>query len=95
MEKLTQELIEAHMCSFIETHGKKQGDGVVRYAWGLTEMATGQRLRDTEFSDYKFESAASAQNFAIGWIRRNKPNLEQIAKNEAIAGIKYRASKRA
>lgn len=93
MEKLTTSLIESHVISFISIEGKPQGDGVTRFAWGFTEMAT---LRiENEMSEFKFSSSEAAMNFAIGHIKRNHKNLWEIAKTEAIEGIKYRARNKA
>jgi hypothetical protein len=91
MEKLTANLIESHAASFVDVKSKTQADGVTRFAWGFTEMATG--CRKNEVGEYKFKTALDAMNFAIGNIKRNHKNLWEIAKTEAIEGIKYRAAK--
>ena len=91
-EKLTRQLVESHLMSFIEICSEKQRDGVVRWAWGLTEMA-GAKQHDGQQFEYKFSSSEAATKFAIGWIKRNNPNLVAIAKSEALEGIRYRALK--
>jgi hypothetical protein len=93
MEKITTKLIESHAASFIDVQRKTQRDGVDRFAWGFTEMATG--LRENELGGFKFKTALDAMNFALGHIKRNHPKLWAIAKTEAIEGIKYRARKAA
>lgn len=95
MEKLTRDLIESHLMSCINIHSEEQKDGVTRFAWELSTMAVPAgryEVEDREFS-FEFKSFESARNFAFGWIRRNRPCLEKAAKNEAMEGIRYRASK--
>lgn len=97
MEKLTRELIETHLMSFIEVHSEVQRDGVTRWAWVLSPMAGeayNRQLEDREFS-FEFKSFETARNFAFGWIRRNRPDLERAAVQEAKDGIHYRATRRA
>jgi len=95
METLTRDLIEYHLMSCIEIHSEEQRDGVTRFAWSLSEMAvpTGRlEVEEREWS-FQYKSFEAARNFAFGWIRRNRPDLESAAKTEAIEGIHYRASK--
>lgn len=95
MEKLTRELIKSHLMSCINIHSQEQQDGATRFAWELSAMAAPAgryEVEEREFS-FEFKSHESARNFAFGWIRRNRPDLEVAAKNEAIEGIRYRASK--
>ncbi|MEN2425946.1 hypothetical protein AA0N74_07890 [Chromobacterium vaccinii] len=91
MEKLTRELVEAQLMSFIELHSEVQRDGVTRWAWALSPMAGhSAELEDRELS-FQYKSQETAQNYALGWIRRNRPDLEKAAVREAQAGINYRA----
>ena len=93
MEKLTRELIESHLMSCINIHSEEQKDGITRFAWELTRrLAPQDDTNETEW-EYKFKSYETARNFAFGWIRRNRPDLEKAAKSEALEGIRYRASK--
>lgn len=95
MEKLTQDLIETHMMSFIDIHSEEQNDGVTRFAWALNEMSEperGREIKDREWS-FQYKSFEAARDYAFGWIRRNAPHLVAAAKQEALDGIKYRASK--
>jgi len=89
-EKLTRALIECHLMSFIEIEKK---EGAERWAWGLSEMAVPRAEAGVD-GIYKFTSAQAAQNYAFGWIRRNRPDIERIAMQEAKDGIAYRASKK-
>lgn len=41
---------------------------------------------------YEYSSREAAINFAFGWIRRNRPDLERAATAEAREGIRYRAA---
>lgn len=93
METVTAELIDTHLMSFIEIYSAEQRDGVTRYAWNLSPMANAEFRRECEpheFS-YEYESHASARRYAFGWIRRNRPDLREAARHEAIDGIRYRA----
>lgn len=94
METLTRDLIETHLMSSIDIHSEEQKDGVTRFAWALSKMATPHNDRETDEREWSFEfkSYDSARNFALGWIRKHRPDLERAAKQEAIEGIKYRAS---
>lgn len=97
MEKLTRELIETHLMSFIEIKSEEQQDGVTRWAWVLSPMAGeafNRQLEDREFS-FQYKSHDAARNFAFGWIRRNRPDLEKAAVQESKDGIHYRATRRA
>lgn len=94
-ESLTKELVESHLMSCIDIHSQEQRDGVTRYAWALNEMAepAGRlAVEDREWS-FEFSSRESATNFALMWIRQNRPDLEKAAVAEAREGMRYRASK--
>lgn len=95
-EKLTRELIETHLMSFINIMSQQQDDGVTRWAWTLSEMAEEAYNREVEENEFefRFSSYEAARNFAFGWIRRNRPEYEKAAVREAKEGIQYRASKR-
>lgn len=94
MEQLTRSLVESHLMSFIEIYSEEQDDGVVRWAWALSPMADGgiyREIVDSELS-FKFKSREAAINYAFGWIRRNRKDIEKAAVKEAKEGIRYRAS---
>ena len=92
-EKLTRKLIAAHLFSFI-TLSSKNVNGVQRWAWALSPMGDNmQRSMMDESEDvFKFSSRDTAMNFALGWITRNRPDLEKAAVAEAKQGIAYRAN---
>lgn len=94
METLTSELVDAHMMSFIEIMSEAQADGVTRYAWALSPMAGEPASSGAEDHEWSFEYSShdAARNFALGWLRRNRPELERAAVKEAWAGIRYRAT---
>lgn len=94
-EKLTRELIESHLMSFIEIESREQRDGVTRWAWVLSPVAGESHVsddKDREMS-FEFKSFEAARNFALGWIRRHRPMFYAAAVQEAKDGIKYRASR--
>lgn len=92
METLTRDLIEDHLFSCVELMSEKQGDGAVRWAWTLTDMAyQGQALIHQRECSFEFSSRDAAMRFAFGWIKRNRPDLEAAAVREAKEGIRYRA----
>jgi hypothetical protein len=95
MEKLTGEIIESHLMSFIEVHSEVQPDGVTRWAWVLSPMAGEAYNRQLEERElmFEFKSFEAARNYAFGWIRRNRPGLERAAVQEAKDGIHYRATR--
>jgi hypothetical protein len=82
MEKLTRQLIEDHMRSFIDVTKEKD-----KYGWTLSELAD---CEDWPSTVHKFASEREAVNAAIGWIKINCPNIERIAVSEAKAGIAWR-----
>lgn len=97
MESLTRELIDSQLMIFVEVMSEEQRDGVTRWGWVLTKMAgetESRQLEKREFS-FEFSSFETARNYALGWIRLNRPALEKAAVQEAIDGIRYRASKTA
>jgi hypothetical protein len=92
-EKLTRDLIETHLMSCINIHSAEQKDGVIRFAWELVmRKAPQDEIEEHEF-DHRFSSHEAAKNYAFGWIRRNRPDLEKAAVQEAKDGIHYRASR--
>ena len=91
METLTRELIESHLMSFIET---SEDPSTRRWAWSLSDLATEPaRTLAPEEGVYRFKTHETARNFAFGWIRANRPDLERAAVHEAREGIRYRASR--
>lgn len=97
MEKLTRELINSHLMSFVEIMSEVQADGATRWGWTLSPMvgeSYGRQMEDREFS-FEFSSFETARCFAFGWIRRNRPDLERAATQEARDGIHYRSTRRA
>ncbi len=59
-----------------------QSDGRIRSP--INETPAGQG----EF-EYKFETHESCMRMAEGWIRRNRPDLIRIAKNEFAEAMRY------
>lgn len=92
-ENLTRELVESHLMSFIEIQQETGARGVVRYAWTLSPMCGGPINRQMEPAEgrFSYKSAESVRNHAMGWIRKNRPDLEKAAAKEALEGIRYRA----
>ena len=78
MEKLTRRLIESHLMDCVEIHSAVQKDGVLRFAWSLSYVATPHTDRELEEKEwsYEFKSSDSARDFALGWICKNQPDLE-------------------
>jgi hypothetical protein len=92
-EVLTRDLIRSHLFSAIEITSQEQRDGVVRWAWCLSPLGRcppNDNLHRDEDRHY-FKSRESATRFALGWVRRNRPDLEAAAVREAKEGIAYRA----
>ncbi len=96
-EQLTKELVDAEISSYIAVSSAPQRDDVVRWAWWLEREMDGVG-RNIPFYDeerqYKFETGVKATNFAVNWIRENRPDLAERAKQAAFDGIKYRATMR-
>lgn len=97
MEKLTRELIDSHLMSFIETSSAVQRDGVTRWAWSLSSVAAHRRgqqeVEGREWS-YEFRSFETARDFALGWIRTEMKDLVRAATDAAKEGIRYRSTRR-
>lgn len=93
-ETLTRGLVETHLMSFADVYSEVQRDGVTRWAWALSEAAVGTHpLPENRECSFEFASREAAIKYAFGWIRRNRPELEKAAVQEAKDGIRYRAKK--
>lgn len=97
-EKVTADLIRLHMMAFVDITPEAGADGVVRWAWNLSPMA--EPLTSVEevgamAFEPRFTSFEAARNFAIGWLRRHRPQLERNAVIEAEEGVRYRNAARA
>lgn len=93
-EKLTRELVESHLMSFVELKSRVTPRGTTRWAWILSAMAAPERrdLEEDEF-EFRYKSQEAARNYALGWIRKNRPDLQKAAVQEAADGIHYRATR--
>lgn len=94
-EKLTKELVDAHLMSFVEISPSVGQKGGISFAWKLSNMVDGpinRQLAQTE-GKFAFKTAGMALSYALEWIRKNMPDLEQAAVKEAKEGIRYRAWK--
>lgn len=98
MEVLTRELIESEFAMIVETKSKEFGSGAVRWSWDfMREPYTHDTFEDTPMSGtvgdidaFKFRSHEAAWNYAMGWIRRNRPSWWGAAKRQAEEGVRYR-----
>jgi hypothetical protein len=97
-ETLSRELVETHLMSYIDTFSARQPDGVIRWAWALSDVARDESSGRTNPLDdeyeFKFRSYEAARDFAFGWIRRNRPALERAAVRDAGEGTRYRAARK-
>lgn len=102
MEKLTHELIESHLMGIFEFKSNDQGNRVVRWAWDFAPQAERFPTFDNvprygtvgDIDAFRFSSYEAARNYAMGWVRRNRPSWWDAAKREAEAGIRYRATRK-
>lgn len=98
MEVLTHELIELEFVSIVETKSKVQGDGVERWSWDFVVQPFAHPMLENipapgvagDLDAFRFSSNDAAWNYAMGWIRRNRPQWWRAAKHEAEDGVRYR-----
>lgn len=91
------EMVDAYLLDYVVTWSETQRDGVDRWAWDLSEMVDAPLRLDVDGAkqartcSFEFSTQAKCQNYAIKWLRDNRPELVRAATWTVGEGIRQRA----
>lgn len=87
-------MVDAYLLDYVVTWSEPQRDGVERWAWHLSEMVDAPLRFDqagavqARACSFEFSTQLQCNNYAIKWLRENRPELVHAATATVQEGIR-------